>query len=293
MKRYLLPLLAAAALHSSSDKVLTLPSFDHGGGLFHNFMNVIGFLDYCETNQIVNYRVDFGTDGHYYTEENGDNWWSYYFEPIEHQSHISRIISHFKNTTKKANSDLMAQFVKQVEFVMDKERANALIERYVRPTHEIRNAVDQFAWDHFRDYHVIGIHYRGTDKMRKMQGYADPEAPPVTYHEVFEQVDSELSKWTSKATRIFIATDCAHFLNAAKKRYPSLIVHTQATRSEDGKPLHYNNAKVNYYQQGKETVIDCLLLASCHHLIVTSSNLNLCATFFNPKMSVHTLSNRL
>ncbi len=282
MYRWLALFLFTSSLCVGSDRVLTLPSFDHGGGLFHNFMNVIGFLDHVEREQVVNFAVDFETDGHYYDDEMGPNWWSYYFEPIDHKSRFTRILSCFKRTTKRVNSDRMAEYVRLVEHVMAKDRAHELIARHIHLKPDIQSDIDTFIWENFRDHYIIGVHYRGTDKMTKMNGYATPESRYVSFKEAFEAIDLQLQAKTAKACRIFVATDSEAFLQAIKKRYPTLVVHTNSMRSADGSPLHYNvkTKKARYnYLQGRETIIDCVLLSRCHHLIKTSSNLNLCATF--------------
>ena len=53
-------------------------------------------------------------------------------------------------------------------------------------------------------------------------------------------------------------------------------------RSKDGKPVHYNSE--DPYRVGEEALIDCLLLSRTNLLVRTSSNLSLCARYFNPSI---------
>lgn len=286
-----LPLTAKDA-----DKIWVLPSFDHGGGLFHNFMNVIGFLDDCEQKQIINYKVDFGDKGHYFEKELGTNWWEYYFEPIEHKNLLVRILSPWKRTTKRVNSDRMAQFVRNVEYKMSRQRAHELITKYIKLRPELEEEVNQFTKKYFSSFHVIGIHFRGTDKIHALQGYAQAEASQVAYDEVFYEIDLYVKKLEGANYRLFVATDVQEFLDVMEKRYEGLVIATPSIRSKDGKPLHYlveNAPPLYYYMQGKEAAIDCLLLSKCHFMIKTSSNLNFCASLFNPDLEMVSLNQRL
>ncbi|MBI5274185.1 MAG: hypothetical protein HY860_03935 [Chlamydiales bacterium] len=279
-----------------SDKIYILPSFDHGGGVFHNFMNVIGFLDYCEQHKIINYMVDFSDKGHYYDKEIGPNWWQYYFEPIEHKSNLVKLLWPLKRTKKRMSSDKMAVFVKTVEFQMPRYRANEIIKKYIKVKPALLTEIDMFTQQHFQSHFVIGIHYRATDKTTTMQGYAEHEASFVPYAQIFATIDNYIQEHHLTDYRLFVATDSEDFLNAIKKQYGPIVAYTNSIRSIDGSPLHYNVKNVSnhyYYLQGKETVIDCILLSKCDFLIKTSSNLNLCSCFFNPNLPFISLNDRL
>ncbi len=293
---FLFILFFASGYGTHFDKVFILPSFDHGGGVFHNFMNVIGFLDFCEENKIKNFEVDFGEKGHYYEKDLGPNWWNYYFQPIDQKSLLVKVLLGFKRTKKRISSDKMANFVKKVEFEMSRDRAYELIQKYIHLKDELQNEVDAFTNAHFSDHYIIGIHYRGTDKIHKIEGYAQTEATMISYEEIFRKVDEVIVRQKKGQFRLFVATDSQDFLDVICSRYPALVVYAPAIRSQDGKPLHY---KVNdapplyYYQQGKEAVVDCVLLSKCDFLIKTSSNLNYCSSLFNPRLETISLNQRL
>ncbi|MDN3504000.1 MAG: nodulation protein NodZ [Rhabdochlamydiaceae bacterium] len=263
--------------------------------MFLNVLNVIGFMEYCENQNIGSYEVNFDDCGVYYEEKMGPNWWSYYFEPIERHTWNTTLLSFLKTTNRRINSDQIDQFVNSAEYKMDREKAFELISKYIKVKQNIKDEVQSFIDDNFKEDYIIGVHYRGTDKTTLMQGCAPPEASFVKYEKLFEAIESQIAI-APASYKIFIATDEAQLIGILKDRYQEKLVFIDAMRSEDGKPLHYGRKTSidNYnYRQGKEALIDCLLLARCDCLVKTSSNLNLCASYFNSKMPVYSLSDRL
>ena len=84
--RLLLP-----ASFRSRKELLVLPSAVYSPGLFSAFATVLGLLDHYDNWQgrYAGIRVDFGTEGLYYDPSAGDNWWEYFFEPIEHETGLN------------------------------------------------------------------------------------------------------------------------------------------------------------------------------------------------------------
>lgn len=272
---------------SDKQEVLILPSMSYEGGLFHNFMNVLGFLEYCEQNNVKNFRVDFGKKGHYYDKQIGSNWWEYYFEPIVQESWLIKLTKWLKYRSLNVSDNLMSFFVYNTEYYLTRQRAHVLIQKYVRLKPDIQEEVDRFAEEHFHGSYTIAVHYRGTDK--------GLEAPEVPYYKVCDAIHSVIEEKELDNYKIFVATDAQPFLEYIERKFPGRILSTNAMRSSDENPLHYNRTSDiphYFYQQGRETVIDCVLLSRCNFLIKTSSNLNLCSTFFNPALPVVSLNDR-
>lgn len=267
-------------------EVLVLPSHRHGGGLFANFNTVLGFLKDCEKNGIHNFQIDFGKEGHYYEEELGSNWWEYYFTPIKIESWLVRLVKPLIYRKKVVSSYSMTFFPYYTEYFMPRKKAHKLIQKYIHLKADIEQEVDQFTKKHFTSF-TIGIHYRGTDKYL--------EAEEISFSEVFQAVDQLIQEKNLTEFKIFIATDAEPFLQAAQKRFPGKILCIRATRSTNGKPLHYNvqtKTSQYYYNQGREAIIDSLLLSRTSFLIRTSSNLSLCSLFYNPGLPYRDLNQR-
>jgi hypothetical protein len=238
-------------------------------GFFHLFIAITGALRKCEQGLASCVTVNFGKFGLYYSPEMGDNWWSYYFEPIKNDSKCT------KNFVE-VGAGYRVDFVNSI-YNQPREGIFKTLSKHVKVKEPILKIVEDFERDYFQGRFVIGVHYRATDKFIA-------ESIPITPGQFFKILDKEMAPHLDKDPLIFIATDDAKFLEKAIKHYPGRIVFASAERSSDGKPLHLK-AK-NPYQQGKEALIDCLLLAKTQLLLRTSSNLSLVATWFGPKMPV-------
>lgn len=165
-------------------------------GLFSVFNMVIGSLDFYEKNACGGLEIDFADQGLYYESHMGPNWWSYYFEPIELGSKKKANIRSFSSKEKR-------KFTLKAEFELPIERAHQLIEKHIRLKPALRKKIETFYTDHFAGHTVIGVHYRGTDKVK--------EAPSVPYEKVDEEVSEPSYLWirplgefsSLRMTRIF------------------------------------------------------------------------------------------
>lgn len=246
-------------------------------GMFSLFHFVLYFLQEYERQSIDGLRVDFEKTGLYYDEEKGLNWWEYYFEPIAigNLSTLTPTIIE-ENTHIDPNS---------IEFANTLEQNYALIEKYIQVKKHILEKVETFQNVHFKDKYVIGLHYRGTDKVYY-------EAPRVSYKKALEQVQKQINDLPEgKDYQIFIATDEIYFLNYIKSQFKDKVCFSPSKRSSEGIPLHLDPSR-NPYQTGEDALIDALLLSKSSVLIRTSSNLSLCSRYFSPKMPAIELSTR-
>jgi len=291
MKKLFLPFLLICAFCTgkfSEREMLTLPSASEGGGIFFNVVNVLGFLRYCEKNQIDSFAVDFGEKGLYYESSLGPNWWHYFFEPIHKESWGSKT-SRFLRLSKpsRVSQRQIAFFNYDGEYYLPRKKAHALILKYIRIKPEITQEIEAFIKKHFDGAFVIGVHYRGTDK--------HTEAPEVDYERVKAAIDAVIVEQDDSPYKIFVASDSQKFIDYIHLTFPNKIITTDAIRSTDGNPLHYGTKQkeaLYYYRHGKETVIDALLLSHTDTLIRTNSNLSLCSSFFNPDLPVIELNKK-
>ncbi len=241
-------------------------------GFFSLFNSIIGALDYCE-QQNGYLTIDFEDNGWYYDEHHGPNWWEYYFEsPYDEQN---------KNDSGqciKLKAWQKIAFTLEAQFQMPRDRAHALIKKYINIKPHITKKIDIFYYEHMKNFHVIGVHYRGTDKHL--------EAPKVSYEKMFEIVHREfLSHSIMRPTKIFVATDDQRFMQFMKERYGHFVCGINAMRSVDHKAVHVEKKGSNY-KKGEDALIDCVLLSKCDLLIKMSSNLSDTSQMFNPKMQV-------
>lgn len=240
-------------------------------GMFSHFFTVLGFLDYYDKERFAGVKIDFGRQGLYYDKEWGPNWWGYYFEPIE--------VGNMKNGEQKTfrRRECIFQSYRATSLI-SRQRAYELIQKYVKVKPEIASEIDQFVNEYFTAPFVIGVHYRGTDKI------TTGEAGFVSYDTIIQKVVEVVKEYDLTDYKVYVATDETNFLNYIQRHFPEQVVYQEATRSSTKTPIHLKSK--NPYQIGKEAVIDALLLSKCDYLIRTSSNLSQASTYFNPKMPV-------
>lgn len=249
-------------------------------GLFSMFHHVLYFLDKYEKNQIDGLDIDFAQSGLYYKKELGPNWWEYYFEPIHLQSNLEN----YERTIVKEDAYYLDINIVDFEYNTTLSRMNFLLKKYIRVKDEILAKVNEFKKNNFDGNFVIGIHYRGTDKIQ--------EAKRVDFNDILEEVSQIISRlpWHRKY-KIFVATDEFYFLYYMVYKFGDKVCYLPCHRSISGTPVHYDKTS-DPYEKGEEAVLDCLLLANSHVLIRTDSNLSLCSKYFNPYLRTIEMNRR-
>lgn len=255
--------------HLPCNYVLTSPAYNPG--LFCIFHTVLGALDLYDRGCITGLSIDFQDNGWYYDKEHGLNWWNYYFEPMQ--------LGNFTNDTSKKLFPTYQKiiFAYQAQFEMSRERAHELIHKYIHVQANITQQVDNFCKEHFDDFFVIGVHYRGNDKLA--------EASPVSHRQIVENIKTLLLDHSPMPIKIFVATDDAFFSTYIKEQFPNLIVMREALRSDNSMGVH-TRTDFAPYQKGEDAIIDCLLLSRCSVLMKTISYLSDSSLFFNPQVPV-------
>lgn len=244
-------------------------------GMFSVFTYVIGVLHEYESKNYAGIHVDFEESGNYYSPEYGPNWWEYYCKPIDMGNRDDARVKNFSPYE-------YASFTIFVENVLTRSQVHDLITKYIHIRGEILEKVDSYVQEFFSNTPVIGIHYRGTDKIE--------EAPTVPYREVLKQVRKYIRENSIERAKIFVATDEAQFLEYMQNEFGDSVIFHSTLYSEDGRPIH--EYPLNPYLQGEEALIDCLLLSKTDMLIRTSSNLSLWSTYFNLDLPVLELNKR-
>lgn len=249
---------------------------EHGCGMFSVLGYVVGVMHEYEKNPYSGVEVDFENYGLYYDLGYGPNWWSYYFEPI-------RIGSSKGAYIKRFNIDEFSHYSFLSEYGLSREKNHDLIQKYVHIRPEIQKKIDQFVQDRFNGHHIIGIHYRGTDKTL--------EAPFVPYQRVIDCVNNYITENQLQNYKIFIASDEQEVIYQLLSVYgEDRVIGYSTMRSSNGAALHFN--LTNQRLHGEEALIDCVLLSKSNLLIRTSSNLSRWSTYFNPAIPVIELNQR-
>ncbi len=242
---------------------------DRAGGLFSLYCQVLGCLLVSDILG-CSLRLRF-QDGDYRTPDTGsEGWWIRFFEtsvynPERNRSNVSVDLLPTKKSARFAHLGVG----------MDRHLAHSLSTRIrVRP--EIEASVSSFEMKHLQGHPVVGIHYRGTDKLLT-------EAVRVPYEAVIDTLTR-----MNRRIRFFVATDEHAFLIAMRENFGQRVVCMDHHRSTDGTPVHHFDASHESlgYTRGMEAIMDAILLARCNGIIRTSSNLSLASTFLNPNIPV-------
>jgi hypothetical protein len=240
-------------------------------GFFCSYQSVIGFLNYCEQNNITGFEVFF-EKGLYFDGSIGPNWWEYYFEPIKFGGHQNyNMIEHMADMQK-------SHWGTETISTMSKNRANELINKYIKLRSNIQSKIDDFSRLHFQEKYIVGIHYRGNDK--------SSEAPRVAFEVVFEAINNVIRDKSNY--KIFVATDEQLFLDYMIGKFGGLLDYTNSHRSKNNDPIHHIDGRPTdiSYILGEEAVIDCYLLSQSDIMIRTFSNLSSSAANINPLLPV-------
>lgn len=237
-------------------------------GMFSAWMDVLMALEQYDEGKYAGLTIDFQDQGLYYDKDKGLNWWNYYCEPIclGEQNNLQ----FFRGNPPFSTGG--------ISYYITRKEANQLFRKYIKIRPEIIEEARFFYMQHFKGYYVIAIHYRGTDKVT--------EVPLVPYESFVEEIENKRIGFHE--FKIFVATDDQTFLDFLTKLYPNRVCYQEAQRSITGDPLHISNP--SSYQQGKEALIDAILLSQGRILIRSASNLSLWSTYFSPDMPVIELS---
>jgi len=249
---------------------------DRKGGFFSIYCQVLGAL-YVANILKCSLRLHFTQATYYSPGLSPIGWWDHYFET-----------SIYNPTYNTRHTSLQLPAIRKngrfIHLGINLERSLAHeLTLQLNPKPEVKKEIENFARDHFENRQVIGVHYRGTDKVEGL----NKESARVPYEAVItalSQLDSHIY--------FFVATDEQAFLNALEIAFKGRVIHRNQYRSTNGVPLHQIDPDTGNtgYSRGLDAFIDASLLARTNALIRTDSNLSLVSGFFNPQISMINLN---
>jgi hypothetical protein len=171
---------------------------------------------------------------------------------------------------------------KDYDNVLNIELATYLIKKYLVVKEDIISEVESFCCRHFAKGRVLGVHYRGTDKVE--------ESPVVPYDSVKRNIEHYL-KLSPETDCVFIASDDTNFIEIMEKAPVGrpIIYRNDSVRSRDGNSIH-KSAHTDRYQINRDAIVNCLILSRCDALLKTASILSGWSKLFNPQLPVVMLS---
>jgi hypothetical protein len=158
------------------------------------------------------------------------------------------------------------------------ELASYLIKKYLTIREHVMNEVESFCCQYFGNRRVLGVHYRGTDKMEESSiiSYDSMKRNIQYYLDLFPETDC-----------IFVASDDMNFIEYMEKASIGcpVIYRNDSFRSRDGRPVH-RSVHTDKYKMNRDAIVNCLILSKCDALLKTASILSAWSKLFNPQLPV-------
>ena len=255
---------------------------DRNAGFFSMFLQALCVIRIARKNK---QRVVFQFDqGPYFDPERQEkSWWSYYFEESNTAVWQSELDNASEQKVHEINSRNLLQWFSRLGSRFERRAAQQLASEFILKK-EVTEAVQAFKQTHFGQGFVIGLHYRGTDKV---QGRGI-EAYRVDYHSIDEIINAIST--LEIPFRLFVATDEEKFIQHLDTNDKIEIIYTDSLRSDHNWPVHLSEGQRSNYQLGIDALLDSVLLSQCDILLRTESNLSRASEFFNPTLESINLS---
>lgn len=202
-------------------------------GMFAELHAILGGL-LCADRQ--GFRLSVEVQRGFYSTPGCQNWFERYFKPIREDGPPRTAIC-------RQDAYELCKWAQ----CLDLETRVALLPRFV-PRAEYLDAALAFIDEQRPD---IGLHFRGTDKVTEGAVYVPPRFA---------------AQWLPPGKRVFVATDCAHWLRDFAELYPGDVIAHDHLRSITDMPLHKGRGSKpgrNPDRVGRETVLDWLTLSEC------------------------------
>lgn len=200
--------------------------------------------------------------------------------PVDHFGSLFSIRDAQKQPTRfvTIGSIIELDLGEDYDRVLTIARANQLIRKYLVVNEDVVGEVDDFCRRQFGERRVLGVHYRGTDKVL--------ESPFVPYDRVRRNIVRYLELYPG-TDAVFVATDDARFLDYLQDASPgrTLLCRDDSFRSRDGSSVH-ESSQTNKHEINRDAIVNCLILSRCEALLKTASILSGWSKLFNPRLPV-------
>jgi hypothetical protein len=228
-------------------------------GFGARFVKTLELLNFA-ISQNVEFNIEFG-----YKEKNKSNYFSRLFHPKKENKFSKKKYIKIQDTSEiKKGIDL--------NLALDLKSANKIFFETYFVNDFLIFELNEFVNENFYNQRVLGVHYRGTDKVG--------EAPRLQEELLFREIDILIQNGYSK---IFISTDEVAVLEKVKRKfYPVPVVYRHdAYRSADGDQFH-RKAENNKSIINHDALMNILILSKTDFLLKTASIMSDCCFIFNP-----------
>ncbi|WP_193198846.1 nodulation protein NodZ [Nostoc sp. MG11] len=261
-----------------NSKRFTVTIHNNYSGFFAQLNWCLYILSFCEDKGLI--PDIYLTGENYLAPELGENWFRYFFEVPELSGGNLYKTSHSKSISNITITHILQLLLPSEHFdKMTVLYASNLMQKYMHINQYMQTKVDTYFQKYFQGKFVLGIHYRGTDKI--------VESPRVSWEYVKKVVNNYLNKHP-KVDCLFVASDEGDFIDYIKNEFQFIPVfnHEDQLKAINNEAFHHINLGKDNFKKGEEALINALLLSRCNVLIRTSSFLSAWASIFNPDLPI-------
>lgn len=285
--------------------VVRVTAKDCGAGFFALVLYALNQLIWAEEHRRAPHvffgeRCRDGRLNRYFSRERGVNMWEYYFYPVsEARSTPSTFqlpakelfrLHHLSPSSIQTYPHGIYRNLKTPRWRYDEAwhwrmrlTASRIISKYVRlkpgPLRTARTFYEEHVLSRGNTQSILGVHLRGTDKVRNIGGRI---LPPAEYYPL---IDLYLARRPS--TTILIATDSPKFLTEMEGRYRGRIVAYSALRSDIN--AFADRSMTDNFKKGEDALVDSLLLSCSNFLLKPASALSEFSVYFNTALHNHSI----
>ncbi len=221
----------------------------------------------------------------------GDNWLEYYFVQRKISRSIKDRLVAGEIETRRVGTIGHLGLPENYDRLLTFEVAPSLFREHLQIRPHVLETTSEFSERHFRHKPVMGLHFRGTDKV---------EAQRLSYEEIATKVRGYLDE-APEIRSIFVSSDEDAFLEFFRDRFEAyeILVRDDHRRSPEpqasphartsptGRPVFLRGAaETDGYALGEDALVNSLLLSQCDVLLKTASIMSGWSKIFNPQLPV-------
>jgi len=239
-------------------------------GLFACFYCILYGLYICELENLI--PIVLLDEKHlYYDSKHGNNIFNYFFKQ-------ERVNTVGLNKIIVQNPDIFLHWCRNS--TLEKKISSLLIDKYFELKPDIKSLINTFYKHNIRGQHILGVHYRGTDKIS--------ETHLLPFIEYEKKIDIMLKN--NICDKVFFVTDELHLRKYVESKYKNHVIFYaleadyKTIRPDQKIGLHFSNLP-SPYLLAKDALAECYLLSKCNLFMSSGrSSMSLFATFINPQI---------